>query len=404
MDQVRGTGAKTMLVRFTAAIVALGCFSFAYAQEKVRIGVGTLTEVSGGSLFATRTYLEKSKLFEQTAKKFGYDVEVKWLTFPFAPELVSAAAAGDVQIGTIASFPIIRQISLGQQIYPLQLAWAGWRNLIVVRKGGSVKSFEDLKGKTIGVALGTTLEAFVRTFIQLELGASAEELGIKLVSQPFPVPTMPRGMDALLTFYPAFLQVEDKGDLQILVDSFGTTGPGYEGPLGKGAGILVPSAKKSPFWPEGYAVSRGYWVLFGDLARQHPKLVEAWLIANESAFRTLSKMPLKEFTEYFPGSLWTKVSREGFENKFLKPELLLRRGWTWPTEGEIDLMADESNVLNKMGALKSSLSKDDIRKNYEPIIPLLLEAYKALGSYPPRNVFLDSSAQDKRGRPVWDMR
>lgn len=400
----RNTGSLSLL-HGLAMLVFLSTASPSFGEElqKIDVGIGSLTEVSGGTLFATRTYMEKNRLFEKTARGFGYDVQVKWLTFPFAPELISAGAAGDLQIGSIASFPLIRQIALGQSVYPLQLAWAGWRNLIVVRKGGSIKSFEDLKGKTIGVALGTTLEAFIRTFIQLELGGTPEQLAIKLVSQPFPVPTLPRGVDAMLTFYPAFLLVEKKGDLEILVDSFGETGTAYEGPLGKGPGIAVPSAKKSPFWPEGYAVSRGYWVVFGNLAKTHPKLVEAWIIANETAFKSLSQLPLEEYTRYFPDTLWSKLSRKDFEEKFVQPELLRLRGWTWPTKGEVELMSKESALLSQMGALKSTLTEADIERSFQLVNPLLADAYTRTGAFPAQNDFADIAAKDKRGVPTWQL-
>ncbi len=44
------------------------------------------------------------------------------------------------------------------------------------------------------------------------------------------------------------------------MNSFGYTESHYKGPAGEGAGILLESVKKSPFYPDGYYLHRSFWI------------------------------------------------------------------------------------------------------------------------------------------------
>jgi hypothetical protein len=74
------------------------------------------------------------------------------------------------------------------------------------------------------------------------------------------------------------------------MNSFGYTEDYYQGPLGKGAGILLPSVKKSAFYPDGYYLHRSFWVVNNTLAEKHPKVVVAFLMAQQEAVAALSAM------------------------------------------------------------------------------------------------------------------
>ena len=52
-------------------------------------------------------------------------------------------------------------------------------------------------------------------------------------------------MDAACAIYPAFLAAESTGTVAVM-NSFGYMEDYYKGPLGEGAGLMLPSVKTSP--------------------------------------------------------------------------------------------------------------------------------------------------------------
>jgi hypothetical protein len=68
---------------------------------------------------------------------------------------------------------------------------------------------------------------------------------------------MPDGMDAAIAIYPAFLKAQAEIGVVGIMNSFGYSEAGYDGPAGKGEGHLLPGAKKSKFFPDG---SEAHWL------------------------------------------------------------------------------------------------------------------------------------------------
>ncbi|MDQ3691690.1 MAG: hypothetical protein M3406_16995 [Chloroflexota bacterium] len=348
--------------------------------------------------------LEESGRFEEAAREYGYNLTVTYKQFPFAPELIADASAGGIQIGTIATFPMLIQISQEQAIAPLHVSFGDWEFMIVVDKDGPIKDFDDLRGKTVGLAQGTTLQEFFEVFSLLELGGTPADLGIQIVQQPIPVAAMPPGIDAIVTYVPAWATLQERGNVDVLVNSFGETGPAYEGPLGSGAGHEVPSVNDSPFAPEGYVALRHFFNTFGGFEREHPDVVKAWLIAYQETLREFGEQEPSEVSEVFPEELWTSVPRDQYEELSIGRDLLYEhRDWIWPTDGELEIMVAETEFMVQMGLLEAPLTKEQILAAFEPNLGILQEAYEELGAYPEDDVFTDTDSGDVRGAPVWDV-
>lgn len=372
--------------------------------QKLTVNVGHLAVVGTAYGAAPAYRLRQSKLFEQNARKYGYDLTVNWKVFPFAPQLVADAASGGVQIGTIATFPLLIQLGKNQPVHPLHVSMGRWEFVIITSKDGKIKSFEDLKGKTVGVAKGTTIQEFFEMFSRLELGGTPEQLGIKVVEQNVPVAVMPPGMDAVVTSTSIWLQLKERGKQDVLVNSFGITGPNYDGPLGKGAGHKVPSVDKSPFAPEGYVALRHIYNTFGDFSQKHPNVVKAWVLAYQQTIEELGNLPVDKVTDVFPADTWQSAPRKPFEEQAVKPDLLYaHRKWIWPTEGEIRIMEEEAKMMVGMGLLQSPLSRKEILDKFATNQPILKAAYEEMGKNPAGTAFTDPKAADLRGKPVWEL-
>jgi hypothetical protein len=74
------------------------------------------------------------------------------------------------------------------------------------------------------------------------------------------------------------------------MNSFGYTESHYKGPAGEGAGILLESVKKSPFYPDGYYLHRSFWISSDKLVKAEPGVVTAFAMAQQDAVAKLSAM------------------------------------------------------------------------------------------------------------------
>ncbi|MEW5867492.1 MAG: PhnD/SsuA/transferrin family substrate-binding protein [Bacillota bacterium] len=317
-------GRVTLLVTLSIVVLLVLLSGVGSGQSRpprtVTVGIG----VHEQSTFqqAVQYYNEKHRIIEKTAKElFNIDLKLKWYTFPFAPQHIAAMQAGDVQIGSFATFPIITQIKKrGVTLAPLTESLGAYEFLLMVKKDGPIKTFEDLKGKNVAVPVGTSPHGAFELFVLTEFGKTPRELGINIVNQPWHAAYMPPGIDAFITYYPAatiFLGTE----IVPLVSMLGYTGEAYDGPLGKGAGHRIPSVKNSPFYPEGYIALRNWFMAANGYEKKEPEVCIAFMVGHQKIIQALAKMTPHEITEYYPADEWKTTPRKAYEELALARDL-----------------------------------------------------------------------------------
>jgi ABC-type nitrate/sulfonate/bicarbonate transport system substrate-binding protein len=378
----------------------------AKALKKLSIGIGTLSFSTMQQ--ALRYFDEKNKIVNQIGKDFGYDLEVRWLEFPVAPEEFAAFQSGDVVIGPMATFPMIGQLKKGEPYRILTNSLGMYPFMLMVKKGGGITNFDQLKGQTVGLALGTAHQFVFENFVLAQTGKTAKDFGITLASQPIPIPTMPRGLAAYQTFSPAILPALAKPDSEIeplyQLSAPPQTGPAYNGPLGKGAGIAIPEAKRSPWFPEGFIALRNLFVVRDAFLKEHPDVVKAFVIAHQRVIRELAGLKPSQVTDLFPTSTWEGMPRKAYEEKAIATDLMYKhRDWVWPGEDVVKVLLGESQQMVKIGVLKEPLSIAEVKAAFEPTMPILKAAFEATGNYPDDKIFTNPQAQDLRGLPVWKL-
>ena len=98
---------------------------------------------------------------------------------------------------------------------------------------------QDLKGKTVGALLGGDPYNALSQILLHELGSGDPR---RTASSSINTPTqaqaatIPRGMDAAMLIYPAFLKAQQEVGTVGIVNSFGYTEDHYKGPAGEGGG------------------------------------------------------------------------------------------------------------------------------------------------------------------------
>ena len=369
-------------------------------RQAVKVSVGWIPWAAANS--PVSKYMINNKLFEKRAADQGYDVTIDWREYPTALPMVEAVVGNNLDIGMWGNTPIVRAISTG---LPISLGVVGeghLRFLITTRKGSPIRTIQDLKGKTVGVSLGGDPQSALTQMMKYELGSSdPKDSNIKFINMPThaQAASVPTGVDATCTISPAYYAAQSTGTVAIM-NSFGYTEDYYEGPLGKGAGILLPSVKKSPFYPDGYYLHRSFWLMRNQLPEKQPKLVVAYLAAMHDAVVALSAMDAGQVSQLVK-DYWKLDPAAGA--KVVKDDVLFERGWDWPTENDARAVLEASKYMVANKVIEKPLTWKQVKDSFTRTAPLVKQAYDLVGGKPPQTEFTRTDAKDLRGLPVWQM-
>ena len=392
---------RRVLIGGLAGASLIAAPHLARAQKKaVKVSVGRIPWAAGNS--PATQYMMNNKLFEKHAAALGYELTIDWRDYPTAMPMVEAMVGNNIDIGMWGNTPITRSIAAGLPISLMAVGEGHLRFLVVTRKGSPIRNAQDLKGKTIGVQLGGDPYNALTSMLRHELGSpDVKQHGIKLINTTTQAmsATVPTGMDAACCIYPAFLAAQATGTVGIM-NSFGYTEDHYEGPLGKGAGILIPSVKNSPFFPDGYYLHRSFWLVRNGFVEQHPQVVVAYLMAHEEAVRALTAMEAGAVSQLVK-DYWKLDAAQGA--KAVKDELLFLRGWSWATENDARAVLETSKYLVDSKVIDKPLTWTQVKDSFKRTAPLVKEAYDRMGAKPAAAEFTRKDAADARGRPIWEI-
>jgi ABC-type nitrate/sulfonate/bicarbonate transport system substrate-binding protein len=392
---------RRFLATGAAGAALLGAPRLARAQE-VSVSVGRQPWAAGNS--PVTQHMIATKLFEKHAKDLGYALTVDWRDYPSAQPMVEAFVSGNLDLGMWGNTPIIRGLAAKQPWSILNVGEGHFRFVIATRPDSDIRNVQDLKGKTVGTLLGGDPYNVLSQILLHELGSgNPRDFGIKLINTPTQAQaaTIPRGMDAAVLIHPAYLKAQKEVGTVGIVNSFGYTESHYKGPAGEGAGHLLESVKKSPFYPDGFYLHRSFWMGRDSLLEKHPKLVVAFVAAQQEAvdaMKTMSPAAISDSVHKYwglPPELGAKV---------VEDEVLFRRGWVWPTQGDIGAIVETSKFMVAGGLIPTALEWKAVLENIAKAAPLLQQAYQRAGSKPEMGAFTATDAADIRGLPTWEQK
>jgi len=187
----------------------------AYAQEKVKIRIGTHISISA------HLYMQKKP---EILKNYGKTYEVEWVRFAGSGDAMPALVAGKLDACLATPFPMAN--ALNQSRVPVtivhQLLSFGfdgyYDDATVVRTDGGISKFADLKGKTFGVnAIGGTLDMGVRIMAR-KAGLDPERDITVVEARPPFLAGMVRDnkIQSATLFQPFFQEAMAKGELKTL--------------------------------------------------------------------------------------------------------------------------------------------------------------------------------------------
>ncbi len=370
------------------------------ALQAVKVSVGRIPWAAYNSPMTQ--YMINNKVFEKRAAELGFELTVDWRDYPTALPMVEAIVGNNLDMGMWGNTPIIRAISAKLPISLMVVGEGHLRFVLATRKGSPVRTIQDIKGKTVGALLGGDPYNALSQMLRWELGsANPRDNDIRIVNTPTlaQAAQVPNGMDAAIAVYPAYLAAESTGTVGIM-NSFGYTQDYYKGPLGEGGGIMLPSVKKSPFFPDGYYLHRSFWLVNNGLLDRNPKVVMAFLMAQQDCVSALVKMSPGNVSQLVK-DFWRLDPEQGA--KVVNDDVLETRGWIWPTEADARAVLETSKYLVDAKMIPAPLSWSQVKDSFRRTAPLVKEAFDRLGGQPAESEFTRTDVGDLRGRPVWEL-
>ena len=344
-----------------------------------------------------------NKTFERFAADAGYDLTIDYRDYPSALPMVEAFVSNNLDFGMWGNTPIVRLIAQNQPIQLLTVGEGHFRFVLATRKDSPIRNIADLKGKTVGALLGGDPYNVLTQMLRFELGnADPKAFNITVVNTPTQAQaaTIPTGMDAAILINPAFLKASSEIGTVGIMNSFGYTESYYKGPAGEGAGHLLESVKKSPFYPDGYYLHRSFWIGHPNIIKNHPAVVTAFVLAQQDAVAKLSGMEAGQVSE-LSRKYWELDPKLG--SLVVKDDVLFARGWCWPTEGDAAALLETSKYMVDGKLIPKPLAWSQVRDAFALSAPLLRTAYDKSGRKPDTPAFNAPDAKDMRGAPVWDL-
>lgn len=399
-NKMQSPGRRAIVIGLACGLAAPAIVR-AQARKSVKVSVGRQPFAAGNS--PVTQYMINNKTFEKAAAAFGIDLMVDWRDYPSAIPMVEAFVSGNLDFGIWGNTPIVRMLAQQQPLVLLSVGEGRLRFVIGVRKDSPIRNLADLKGKTVGALLGGDPYNAFTQMLQFELGnGDPKAHGITMVNTPTQAQaaTIPSGMDAAIVIHPAYLQANTAIGTTAIINSFGYTEAHYEGPAGKGAGHLLESVKKAPFYPDGYYLHRSFWITSQNVVRNNRQATTAFIIAQQQAIDVLSKLDKGAVSDLVK-SFWGLPPEQGA--KVIDDEVLFKRGWCWPTEGDAAAILEISKYMVAGKIIEKPLAWSQVKGAFEPTQALLKDAYDKSGSRPAAAVFEAPDASDLRGKPAWDL-
>ncbi len=373
----------------------------AQGRKALKVSVGRQPWAAGNS--PVTQYMIANKTLERFAADAGYDLTADYRDYPSALPMVEAFVSGNLDFGMWGNTPIVRLIAQSQPIQLVSVGEGHFRFVLATRKDSPIRNLADLKGKTVGVLLGGDPYNVLSQWLRFELGnPDPRAFNINVVNTPTQAQaaTIPTGMDAAVLIHPAFLKANAELGTVGIMNSFGYTESHYKGPAGEGAGILLPSVKQSPFYPDGYYLHRSFWISSSNVIKNDPAVVTAFVLAQQDAIAKLSTMNAGDVSE-LSRKYWELDPKLGA--KVVGDEVLFQRGWCWPTEGDAQALLETSKFMVEGRMIPKPLAWAQVRDGFALAAPWVRAAYDKSGRKPDAAQFEARDAKDLRGAPVWDM-
>jgi sulfonate transport system substrate-binding protein len=253
----------------------------------------------------------------------GIGVDVKWTDFESGPPMNESFAAGQQDIGVIGDVPSVAAVAAGQKNVFIATADGGPSYAMLVADDSGIKSVADLKGKKIGLTIGSTAQNLAGKLLAkagLDIKKDVEIINISTGDAQTVL--LNHNVDAVVIWEPNVSRLDATDKIHILT---------HGGDIGF-PGVNVVFARQ-------------------EFVKQNPDIVKTYLQQYWRATKAYEKNP-KEYAEllskYFkldPGLVAKAASKYSYVLKFDKTE--------------VDGLQDTVSFLIQTGSIKKEIQVKD---------------------------------------------
>lgn len=163
--------------------------------------------------------LQEGDRLQKVLKDAGYDLKIKYTLFESGPPENESFASGQQDLGCIGNVPGVSAIASGQDRVILGNASRGAKaNGLLVKKGSSIKSVADLKGKKVGLVIGSCSENLLYNLLKKE-GIDYDQVNRVNLSPSEQISALSSGqVDAIVTWDPTMTTLINDGQATKLAD------------------------------------------------------------------------------------------------------------------------------------------------------------------------------------------
>jgi ABC-type nitrate/sulfonate/bicarbonate transport system substrate-binding protein len=194
-------------------------FQRPYAGKVESITIGTIpNEVASLILIA-----KDQQYFSQN----GLNVTIR--NYQSGLEAVEGMLRGESDISGAAEFVFVGEVLKNESIYNIGNIGQYLSLYIVGRQDEGIINVSDLKGKTLGVAFGTSHQFFLGRFLELNRISTSQVTVLNIPFNEQPDALANGTVDAVITFQPYLRQIESRLANNTVVWSAQAGQPGYAG-------------------------------------------------------------------------------------------------------------------------------------------------------------------------------
>lgn len=167
--------------------------------------------------------MENEGWLEEALAEAGYsDIEVKYTEFESGPPENESFAAGQQDLGVMGNVPAISGVAAGQKRKIMGVAYNGEQTLgILVKNDSNIENVSDLKGKKIGVVIGSINQDFLNSVLNAN-GLTMEDIELVNLGVAEMEPALAnKQVDAVSIWNPTLLKIQEDGVGRLLADGTG---------------------------------------------------------------------------------------------------------------------------------------------------------------------------------------
>jgi len=322
---------RFLLIATVFATTLVGCGSSGSPSEEAlssssgeTSGVGNTVlnvAIQPSAAFVPLYVVKENGWLEDALEELG--VTVNWTEFESGPPMNESFAAGQQDIGVIGDVPSITALAAGYDNTIVGIgAYGVEAYTLLVPSDSGIDSISGLKGKTIGLTVGSTAHNLVDKILEAnDLDINEDVEIVNLSSGDLQTTLETEQVDAIATWEPNTTRITDNGTAVILAD---------------GTGVL-----------------RGVNVIFGrtDYLAENPEVVKIFLeqyARGNKELRENTKETTEAITEYF------SISAEQLQKVIEKYHYTVT-----VTDEDIEELQSTSDFLVKIEAIEKGVNVSD---------------------------------------------